>query len=592
MRGGQALVEVRRPRRHGGPSRRPPGPPGPAGPAADPSLGDHQALLDTGQVRRGILPGVVDTQVIHFHPARRVQPVQQPGVHRGPVDPWPLVRADHRHRRGRSSSRSPSGTPSAGPVPTACSAWGCPRPVPVRAAWSCRYPPRRPGRPGTSRPPGAVGGDWPRSSPRWTWDQFTIKPFGILIRRGEPGLSFAVRARAAEGSADAGFAAAAHSRDRRGRGRRRGGRSRGPGLLRLENLDTDLRPPAVALRQRPARRSTMTRRTAICPFQGHGRCARPPPATSAGQRAGCTTRPRECVSVAGGLNGILNALLATVEPGQEVVLCDPIYAGLVNRIRLAGGVPRHRPAACRRQRLGAPTRPSSPRRSGRGTAAVLLMGPAMPTGACWTREHYRRAGRRRCSASRRLAHLRRGDGAHPLRRAAAEPPGHAPGPGRPDHHRRVGVQGTADDRLAGRLGGRAARRSSPTSGWSGLTNVVCQVGIAQARRGRGADAPRTRTRTWPPRPRSGSGAARSSSTSCRATRCVRPDGGWSLLVDTRPLGLTPGRLSRRLFELGQVAATPMTGWGPQRDMYLRLVFANEPVERLGDLRARFDAAFG
>jgi hypothetical protein len=29
-------------------------------------------------------------------------------------------------------------------------------------------------------------------------------------------------------------------------------------------------------------------------------------------------------------------LLATVEPGQEVVICGPVYAGLVNRIRLAG----------------------------------------------------------------------------------------------------------------------------------------------------------------------------------------------------------------------------------------------------------------
>jgi hypothetical protein len=36
----------------------------------------------------------------------------------------------------------------------------------------------------------------------------------------------------------------------------------------------------------------------------------------------------------------------------------------------------------------------------------------------------------------------------------------------------------------------------------------------------------------------------------------------------------------------------MTGWGPSGEKYLRLVFANEPVERLGDLRSRFDAAWG
>jgi aspartate/methionine/tyrosine aminotransferase len=73
---------------------------------------------------------------------------------------------------------------------------------------------------------------------------------------------------------------------------------------------------------------------------------------------------------------------------------------------------------------------------------------------------------------------------------------------------------------------------------------------------------------------------------------VRPDGGWSLLVDTRPLGLTPAQATGRLFDRGRVAATPMSGWGPAGDHHLRLVFANEPVERLGDLRARFAAAFG
>ena len=72
---------------------------------------------------------------------------------------------------------------------------------------------------------------------------------------------------------------------------------------------------------------------------------------------------------------------------------------------------------------------------------------------------------------------------------------------------------------------------------------------------------------------------------------VRPDGGWSLLIDTARLGLAPAEASQRLFERGRVAATPMDGWGPSGEKYLRLVFANEPVERLGDLRERFAATF-
>ncbi len=55
-------------------------------------------------------------------------------------------------------------------------------------------------------------------------------------------------------------------------------------------------------------------------------------------------------------------------------------------------------------------------------------------------------------------------------------------------------------------------------------------------------------------------------------------------------GLSAAEASRRLFTRGEIAATPMTGWGPGGERYLRLVFANEPLERLGDLRARFDAA--
>jgi hypothetical protein len=35
----------------------------------------------------------------------------------------------------------------------------------------------------------------------------------------------------------------------------------------------------------------------------------------------------------------------------------------------------------------------------------------------------------------------------------------------------------------------------------------------------------------------------------------------------------------------------MTGWGPDAARYLRFVFANEPVSRLADIRARVRAAW-
>lgn len=71
-----------------------------------------------------------------------------------------------------------------------------------------------------------------------------------------------------------------------------------------------------------------------------------------------------------------------------------------------------------------------------------------------------------------------------------------------------------------------------------------------------------------------------------------PNGGWSLLVDTTPLGITPAEASALLFDRAKVATTPMDGWGPSGESYLRIVFANEPVERLADLGERFHAALG
>ena len=121
--------------------------------------------------------------------------------------------------------------------------------------------------------------------------------------------------------------------------------------------------------------------------------------------------------------------------------------------------------------------------------------------------------------------------------------------------------------------------------------MVCQVGIAQAAVAAaladpGADADvAAATGTWQRR--------------CRVVLdelagypLVPPDGGWSLLIDTGPLGLSPGEASRRLFERGQVAATPMDGWGPSGAGYLRIVFANEPAERLTGLGDRFRRALG
>jgi aspartate/methionine/tyrosine aminotransferase len=360
-----------------------------------------------------------------------------------------------------------------------------------------------------------------------------------------------------------------------------------PAVLRLENLDTDVPPPAVA-REVTHVAVEADDANSYLPFQGH-RALREAAAEHVSSMAGQHYDPgTECVSVAGGLNGILNVLLATVEPGREVVICDPIYAGLVNRIRLAGGIPRH--VRCVPGARGWATDPGELAAAiGPDTAAVLLMSPAMPTGAVLTSEHFDA-----------IADPVNRHGAWIIWDAAMErilfhhrPPAH-PG-AHPGLAARTITVGSASKELR-MIGWRVGWVAGPQHimgdvALVGLTNVVCQVGIAQqavAAALRHPDADQdvaAATRVWQQR-------CDYMLEQLAGYPCLRPDGGWSLLIDCASMGLPAGEASQRLFTRSEVAATPMDGWGPSGERYLRLVFANEPVQRLSDLRARFDAAFG
>ena len=123
-----------------------------------------------------------------------------------------------------------------------------------------------------------------------------------------------------------------------------------------------------------------------------------------------------------------------------------------------------------------------------------------------------------------------------------------------------------------------------------ISNVVCPVGIAQA-------AARVALNS----DQSDVAAARDEwqrRRDCMLAELskfavVKPQGGWSLLMDCRPLGLTGAELSERLLSLSQIAATPMTGWGSPRSAdFIRFVFANEPVARLHGLGERVARALG
>ena len=87
------------------------------------------------------------------------------------------------------------------------------------------------------------------------------------------------------------------------------------------------------------------------------------------------------------MSSILNVLLATLEPGDEVLLTDPIYVGLINRVRLAGGIPKFVPL------IPSPKgwkldMEALEKIAPEPVKVALLMSPAMPTGCVFTKDEW------------------------------------------------------------------------------------------------------------------------------------------------------------------------------------------------------------
>ncbi len=356
-------------------------------------------------------------------------------------------------------------------------------------------------------------------------------------------------------------------------------------ILRLENLDTDLRPPAEAIACTHEAIDDDDANSYL-PFTGQVALREAVVARMRRSTGSDYDPSTECIVSAGGLAGILNVLLSILEPGDEVVLTDPTYAGLINRVRLAGGVPKFArliPGAHGwRLDLDSLASVVGPR-----TRALLVMSPSMPSGFVANAQEWGAIAAQCRSANTWLVY----DAAMERIVFDGRPVIHPAS--LPDMRERTITVGSVSKELR-MIGWRVGWIVGPAPimadiRLTSLSNVVCQVGIGMP----GAAAALTCA---------DDGVAQAVAQWQARRDCllaelkdlpvIRPDGGWSLLIDTEQLGLPSDEASRLLLEKADVAATPMQGWGPQAGRYLRLVFANEPVQRLADFRTRVRGAWG
>jgi aspartate/methionine/tyrosine aminotransferase len=357
-----------------------------------------------------------------------------------------------------------------------------------------------------------------------------------------------------------------------------------PDVLRLENLDTDLRPPKAALE---ATRAAIDEDDAnsYLPFVGSAEL-REVVARHVSRLSGVTyDADQHCVITAGGTEGLLNVLLATLNSGDEVLLTDPTYAGMIARVRLAGGVPRLVPFALRegewRLDLDAFAAAISAR-----TRVMFLMNPSMPSGAVLDRAEWEAVAALCVRHSLWLFY-----------NAAME---RILYDGRPYLHP-AGLPGMADRTLTVGSVSKEYRMIGWRVGWVvgppdimadvakvGIYNVVTPVGLTQKAAAAALSAPdsdlATAVAEWQRR-------RDAMVEELRGEALIRAAGGWSMLLDVGSFGFDSFTASDRLLERGKIAATPMRHWGRVNgDRFVRFVFSNEPTWRLAGIGQRVRAA--
>jgi aspartate/methionine/tyrosine aminotransferase len=356
-----------------------------------------------------------------------------------------------------------------------------------------------------------------------------------------------------------------------------------PDVLRMENLDTDVEVP-VGVKEATKEAVDRLDANSWLPFDGKPEMKQAV-ADFIERRSGMRYDPLGEVVITGDDgDAMLNALFVTTDPGDEIVVTDPTYAGMVNRVRLAGCTPTFAPLLPSDEgwRLDVDGLRSAVTER---TQAVFIMSPSLPTGWVASGEEWDAIASVCREKDLWLIYMSWWEGivfdGLPVISPASLP----------DMRDRLIICGSVslEHRMIGwRIGwtvGPERMRSdlSKTQIYNALVpSAILQAGARVALSEPEEDLQRVveefqRRRDETLRQLEGFP--------------VYPSrGGWALLMDTDSMGIDCADASKRMLEQ-KVAATQMRGWGgPVAEKYLRFVYSREPVERLRSLGERARAA--
>jgi aspartate/methionine/tyrosine aminotransferase len=352
-----------------------------------------------------------------------------------------------------------------------------------------------------------------------------------------------------------------------------------PDILRMENLDTDIAPPEDAME---ATRVAIGNDEANSwlPFTGRDDL-KVAVAAYVERRGGPSYEAlREVVITCGEGDAMLDALLCLTDPGDEVILTDPTYAGMLNRVRLVGAtdrlVPLHVIDGDWRLDVPALRAAVSDR-----TRVVFINNASFPSGWVASDEEWEAIASICRERHIWLLYWAGFEGVlfdgRPIRHPAALS-------GMRDLTVTVGAPSFEQRMIAWRVGwvvapGEIVNDVSRVHIYNGLVpSGFAQIGTRVALSASDEDLATTNAELQRRRDET--------LRQLDGLPVTRPAGGWSLLLDVAALGLNCVDVSERLLA-EKVAATPMRSWGGEMaDRHVRFVFSNEPVQRLGLLGDR------
>ncbi len=348
------------------------------------------------------------------------------------------------------------------------------------------------------------------------------------------------------------------------------------GAFRLENADSDLIPPLHVLRA-TKKAVGVDRYNSYLPLQGLLELRK---AIAHRYRIdnGLSYDPEsEVVVTSGAGEAMLSALLAFVDSGDRVLLTDPTYSGMAQRVRLADGVQSFTRLV---EKDGWHLNLEDLEVAAKGCRVFFFMSPSMPTGAVFTPEE-----------TKFIAELAEKNDAVVVFNAsldkvvfdAAKVTNPATLPGMRDRAVIIGSVSKNYNMMGWRVGWVAG----PTDLVGPIENVhifngIMPSGIAQA----GATAALRGPQGWVKDSIQEYQRRRdvllASLGKIKGIEATKPEGGYYFLANIRKLGVKSPEFCINLLEKANVATTPMVAWGSDDFGYdhVRFIFTNEPVKRL------------